>query len=475
MTGRRLAVRRPAPSGPAALLAARTAGVALLLTVAVVGLPFLDFAYRAPALHVMLETANAVVALLVLYLVYGRFAQHGRLQELLLVLALGVVAVANLVLTAVPDAVTPGRGEELGYWAPLVVRLLGTLLFVTAAWTPVRVRVGARAASSLALGVVLVVSVAAVVGVASVDVLPPAVDPALTGDTARPSFTAHPVVLVVHLLGAVMYGLAAVAFARQSDRTGDALVRWVAAGCVLAAFARLHYLLFPSLYTEFVYTGDLLRLGFYLFLLVGAAQEITSFWQARARSAVLEDRRRLARDLHDGVIQELAFIVAQSRRLGAGPGDEVTVGRIASAADRAVVESRQALAALTRVDDEPFPAVLRQALDEMAERHDVAVVASVDPRADADGPRSEALLRIATEAVQNAVRHGGASRIEASLDAGPLALTVTDDGRGFETSAPGRAGGFGLTSMRERAEGVGAVLTVDSEPGKGTTVRVSWV
>ena len=103
----------------------------------------------------MLETANAVVGLLVLYLVYGRFLQHRRLQELLLVLALGVVAVANLVLTAVPDAITPGRGEELGYWAPLVVRLLGTVLFAAAAWTPVRTRVDGRTASAVALAVVL--------------------------------------------------------------------------------------------------------------------------------------------------------------------------------------------------------------------------------------------------------------------------------------------------------------------------------
>ena len=118
---------------------------------------------------------------------------------------------------------------------------------------------------------------------------------------------------------------------------------------------------------------------------------------------------------------------------------------------------------------------LRQACDELAARHDVAVVASVDPDADPDGSMAEALLRIAAEAVHNAVRHGGAARIDVRLRAEPLALVVTDDGRGFDVTASGRPGGFGLTSMRERAEGIGAVLTVDSEPGKGTTVRVSWV
>ncbi len=469
--------RRPpaaVPRRPAARLAVLTAVAATVLTLAVVTVPFLGFAYRAPAMHVMLETAEAVVALLVLYLLYGRFAQHGRLQELLLVLALGVAAAANLVLTAVPDALTLGRGDGVGYWAPLAVRLLGTGLFVAAACVPVRARAGRRPAAAMAAAVVLTVSGAAVAGAVWADRLPPAVDPSLTGDVTRPSFGAHPVVLAAHLVGAVLYAVAAAALARQSDRTGDALVRWVAAGCVLAAASRVHYLLFPSLYTDFVYTGDLLRLGFYLCMLVGGAREITTFWQARAETAVLEDRRRLARDLHDGVIQELSFISAQSRRLQAHPGDAVAVGRIADAARRAVQESRHALDALTRADDEPFTMVLQRSFDELAGRHDVAVLAALDPAAEVDGPMSDALLRIAAEAVHNAVRHGGAARVDALLEAEPLSLTVTDDGSGFDPATP-RPGGFGLTSMKERAERVGAMLTVRSEPGKGTTVRVSWV
>ncbi|WP_377003197.1 sensor histidine kinase [Aquipuribacter nitratireducens] len=465
----------PRAAGPALRLVRRAAVVALLATAAVVASPFLAFAVRAPSLHIMLETANAVVALLVLYLVYGRFVQHGRLQELLLVLALGVVAVANLVLTAVPDALTPGRGEELAYWVPLCLRLLGTLLLAAAAWTPVRARVDARTAAAVSVGVVLVVVVVAVVGRLVTDTLPPAVDPAAAGDASRPALVAHPVVLVVQLLGAALYGLAAVAFARQSDRTDDALLRWVAVGCVLAGAARVHYFLFPSLYSEFVYTGDVLRLGSYLCMLVGAAREITGYWQARARSAVLEDRRRLARDLHDGVIQELSYIRAQSHRLTAEPGDEVAVARIAAAAERAVGESRRALAALRREDDDPVPVVLRQTLDELAGRYDVSVSACLDPASHADAPMTEALVRITTEAVGNAVRHGGATRIEARLDSVPLRLTVRDDGCGFDPGSPGRPGAYGLRSMRERAEGIGAVLAVESEQGKGTTVRVSWV
>jgi ABC-type phosphate/phosphonate transport system permease subunit len=109
------------------------AASAAALTVIVVAVPFVRFAYRAPALHVALETVNAVVALLVAYLVYGRYRESHRLQELLLTLALSVVAVANLVLTAVPAALAISEQTELSRWAPLAVRLLGTLLFTTAA------------------------------------------------------------------------------------------------------------------------------------------------------------------------------------------------------------------------------------------------------------------------------------------------------------------------------------------------------
>ena len=239
----------------------------------------------------------------------------------------------------------------------------------------------------------------------------------------------------------------------------------------------MHYLLFPSLYSEYVYTGDVLRLGFFLFLLVGASREITSFWSAKAQSAVLEDRRRIARDLHDGLIQELSYIHAQASWLGTRPGDTVTVERIGGAAARAIDESRRALAALTRPDDAHLPVVLRQALEEMASRYDVKILTQLDDDAESDAPMAEALLRIAGEAVRNAVRHGKAERIEVTLTAGPLTLTVADNGQGFPADRVdgGRASGFGLTSMRERAEGIGAHLTIDSAPGEGTTVRVSWV
>ena len=82
-------------------------------------------------------------------------------------------------------------------------------------------------------------------------------------------------------------------------------------------------------------------------------------------------------------------------------------------------------------------------------------------------------MRIACEAVANAARHSGADRVDLGLERdGPgVRLWVSDKGHGFDTADPG--GGFGLSSMRERAHSVGAELVVSSVPGRGSQVEVA--
>jgi signal transduction histidine kinase len=89
--------------------------------------------------------------------------------------------------------------------------------------------------------------------------------------------------------------------------------------------------------------------------------------------------------------------------------------------------------------------------------------------------QEEALLRVAQEALHNALRHSGARHVDVTLErcgAGAV-LRVTDDGSGFDPQAVRRAGRhLGLVSMRDRASGVGGALTVESAPGKGTTIEM---
>lgn len=460
---------------PAAALSGTTVLVGSLFTLAVVALPSLRAPYRAPALNVMLETCNALVALLVGYLVLGRFRQNPRLQTLLLALALGTVAVANFALTALPSALHLGSTAELGTGSPTAVRTLGTVLFFAAAVTPLPVRVGPRTAVVLA-------SVLGGLGLAAAaaGLLPGGALQWALGSTVAGSDTqllgAPLAVVVEQTIAAILFGVAAVWFTRRADATGDELIRWVAAGCVLASLARVHYLISPSLEPGHVHSGDVLRLGAYLLMLVGATREIRSFWQLRTQAAVVEDRRRMARDLHDGLTQELSYIWAQSQRLASHPADPVIGERIRAAADRAIDESRRAIAALTRPDEGPLGEALHRLAGELSRRHEVQIVVTTDWDADADDALAEAVLRITGEAVRNAVRHGAAGRIDVVLTQEPVSLTITDDGVGFvagQGASAGR-GGFGLTSMSERAAVVGGSLAIVSSPGEGTTVRVAW-
>jgi signal transduction histidine kinase len=453
-----------------AALAAVVLGICAALTVAVVFLPFVRFAYRAPALHVSLETANALIALLVAYLVYGRFRENRRLQDLLLSLALCTVAAANLVLTALPTALSSGQGIDATDRGATATRLLGSFVLTAAAVVPGRIRTQRRRSVVAASSVAVLAVILGLAGTASLTL--ESVVPLPADDATRPLFVSDPALLGAQAVGAVLYAIAAVALTRKAARYQDELLRWMGAACVVGVFARIHYFLYPSLYSEYVYTGDLLRLASYLLMLIGAAREIRSYWAARERAAVLEDRRRMARDLHDGLTQELTYISSQARRLSTKL-DPRTAELIAAAAARAADEARQAISALTAAPDDEFPVALQRLADDLAHRHDVKIVTELSSDAHVDAVRSEALLRITAEAVRNAVRHGPAERIELRLTADPLCLAIIDDGRGFDPSTP-RSGGFGLTSMRQRAASVGARFAIESEPGEGTTVQVIW-
>jgi signal transduction histidine kinase len=196
--------------------------------------------------------------------------------------------------------------------------------------------------------------------------------------------------------------------------------------------------------------------------------------------SVLEERTRLARDLHDAVSQKLFSVRVKASAAA------VLVGRDP---DRAVAEIRsvaelagEAHAELRAVIDGLMPPDLAagglagslRSYARLAGRTygiDVLVLAGELP--ELDSRRQAALYRVAQEALQNALRHSGASQVRVSLAARQrrVVLEVSDDGAGLP--APPPPGGLGLPSMRERASSVGGTLTIRSAPGGGTLVRLS--
>lgn len=438
------------------------AGAAAALTALTSLVPGFTLAYSSPQLHIALETATALISFLVAYLVYGRFRERKRLDDLMLASALVLIASTSLVFSAVPHTVPAEGARNFSVWASVGGAVLGALTLALAAFAPAtRVSSPRRATVIAALCCIGgLIATASVVGLFANGV-DPDIPLALAPDAAhRPILLGHHFLLGTQIVGVLLFIAAALGFIQRGERDNDELMRWFAAGAALSAFARFNYFLFPSLYSDWVFTGDFLRLGFCLLLLAGAAREIGSYWRRLASMAILEERRRIARELHDGVAQELAYIVAESS------------GSLAAAAERALDESRRAIAALTRPVDEPLEVALVQAAEEVAGRVGVQLRIEVGRGAQVSPDEREALIRIVREAITNAGRHGGAENVSVELTNGNgTSLRIADDGSGFDP-AHTRVGGFGLVSMRERTEALGGRFRLSSEAGAGTRIEV---
>ncbi len=447
--------------------------VSAAATAAVVFVPALRFAYRGPELHIALETAAALIGLLAAYLVFGRFRRSGRLDDFMLCYSLSLLAFSNLFFAVLP-ALSSSGADRFGTWARLIGQLLGAVLFAAASVAPQRrLRLSRTHTAVAALSLPVVLAGVAIVVASLGTRLPTGVELILSPeDAARPRLEGNVSLLAAQLAGMALYCFAAVGFARRARATGDELLKWLAVGALFGAFARLNYFLYPSLYTDYVYSGDFFRLAFYVAILAAATREISSYWETLSRTAVLEERRRLARDLHDGLAQELAFIGRNLRRLDE---EDEAVARATAGAARALSESRRAIAALTKPLDEPLEVALAEAARETADREGTLLDLVLTPGIELDYPRRDALIRIACEATANAARHGGARivRVELVDRRRRVRLRVSDDGSGFNPTAVARLGeGFGLTSMRERAHAVGGSFDVESKPGSGTMVEV---
>ncbi|MEJ7715445.1 MAG: ATP-binding protein [Thermoleophilaceae bacterium] len=127
---------------------------------------------------------------------------------------------------------------------------------------------------------------------------------------------------------------------------------------------------------------------------------------------------------------------------------------------------------LARPPRESFDTVLAQAARDVAERAGLHLRLELDPRADPEASTRHALVRIVSEAVSNAANHARAQEVVVQLIAQPrLRVSISDDGVGFDPNKV-NGSGYGLVSMRERADAFGGTLWLDSTPGNGTTVTV---
>src|SRR6266516_1827927 len=205
----------------------------------------------------------------------------------------------------------------------------------------------------------------------------------------------------------------------------------------------------------------------------------------RARQlSVLEERGRLARDLHDAVSQKLFSIRVKARAASVLAGRDPASGdtdraaaemeSVAALAGDAQAELRAVIDGLAppEISEGGLAGSLRRYALLAGKAHGVRVRFAAGDLPPLGADREAALYRIAQEALHNALRHSGAAEVTVSVCAAAkrVTLEVSDQGKGFVPELA--TGGRGLPSLRERAAGAGASLAIRSAPGKGTTVRV---
>src|ERR687895_309436 len=447
-----------------------TAALGLAATLLITSAGFAP-AYQNRALHVAKEMAGALVLLLVAALLIGRFTRRGTLQDLLALAGVLVVATKNLVFSVITAILSEISGGPTT-WRTTGAGMLGAALLAGAALSAPRLVRNRRRALLITAGA-SVVAFAAITSIADIFEFPGAfTEEPETREELR-LLSGDPALVIADCGACVLFLLAGAAFGRRAERETDEFQMWLGIGCTIAGIGYLNYALFPSSYTDFLYAGDFFRVAAVAVWGLGAVREISAYQAAYASSAVLEERRRVARDLHDGVAQELAFISSQLHWLPRRPEEHESTGMVMESVQRALDESRGAISALSRPVQEPLHVALAHTAQEVAGRLGARLELDLDPRVRVPAAWEEALPRVLREAVANAIRHGEAGTVTVHLrDADGTWLRITDNGKGFDVSEPRSSESFGVTSMRERTEELGGEFKLSSEPGRGTSVEI---
>ncbi len=410
-----------------------------------------------------MDTVATLAQLLAALVAYGRFRVGAKTGDVAVAAGFALLGAGNLALSVVPQVVAAQEFPKMSA-GPVVLGLLACSTLAIAAAIPSRHEAKpGTVLRGVCGGMVLAAAVTAavVLGAPSIDF--PGIGP-------EGSAAGAPWAVAAHALSAVLCVVAMATALRAAGK--DAWWGWLACVFALMGAARVAYAVTPADAATSLTVGDVLRLAAYSALFALCAAEVVRMWQRLAGLAVLDERRRIARELHDGLAQELGFIVSQA----ASALTPETARLIRSAAERARVESRRAVTALTRPLDETFDDVLETVAQVLAPCLDARVHLDLAAPVRCPGDVREASARIVAEALRNADRHGAATTvtITSRLVSGRLEVTVEDDGRGFDIAhCPGSNDGhFGLEMMRERAAALTGRCSVATSPGGGTTVRL---
>jgi signal transduction histidine kinase len=215
---------------------------------------------------------------------------------------------------------------------------------------------------------------------------------------------------------------------------------------------------------------------------IGIAAENALLYQQAEEMAVIHERQRMARELHDAVTQSVysATLLAATGQRAAASGDwqqaRNFLNRLQTITNQALKELRLLVFELrpSALQDAGLIEALQHRLDAVEKRAGIQTQFLVENDPEFTEKQEEALYRIAIEALNNALKHADASKVIVRLTRqnGDMLLTISDDGQGFEPAAADGQGGLGLASMRERVTQLGGEIVIESALGKGTVVSI---
>jgi signal transduction histidine kinase len=440
-------------------------------SMAVVALALVDpLAYELPTLRATVETAITLLALTGAWLLRAKFAQTGRVRDLLALAGLLMLALFEVFCNALPSALgmhTSGQSAAARVLGDLVVAATFAAAALTSSERIVADRRGRVAVTAALCMVALGASELVALSLRSKLVIAVGYPVTGIGEAATRPLTC---VLVLATVGLLAY--AAVAFSPGSRVAEPGASSLLAGGLVLLTAAQGYYFALPSPSPGWISPREGLRLLAVAMLLAAAVRDELKMRARTARAAAIAERHRVAQDLHDGIAQDLAFIAAHGARLAGEFGDEhpLTV-----AAKRALAVSRGTIIELSDMSATPAEDALEAIAHELRDRFEIAITVYAHPDAYLEPDARDHVARIAREAIANAARHGHADNVGVSLwrTTEGVVLRIRDDGCGIACTADGDTPeGFGLRSMRERTAVLGGYLTVHPRKSGGTVLEV---
>jgi signal transduction histidine kinase len=452
--------------GPTSLILLAAGCCAFLLPVVLHGA-----AYHAPTLRAALETVMMMCGLATAWLLRGQFASSRRLTDLVLfgtALTMGLMA---LCFGAVPVALDLPQSTHFAaaeLWGQLFV---GAAFATAACVRSDRLVVGSRFPVLL----IAVLSLASVGGAALGALLLHAqvVGGPSHGTDAAVQVGGHPLGSALALSALGLLILAATGFQGRHGSGRNGVTGLLAAAALLLGASSFSHLVPGSLAIAQIGPGQVLMALAFALILIAAVRKDRQSRVQMANAAALAERRRVARDLHDGLAQDLAVIAVHGELIAQDIGGEHPM---VLAARRALALSRSTIAELSDLPGATADEALEAVAQEFRDRCDVAIAVEAECGGELAAEAQEHVSRIAREAIANAARHGGAKHVAVSLrgaDNGVM-LRVVDDGCGIVSGeVAGATEGFGLRSIRERTDALGGCMALRRLRKGGTELEVT--